>query len=210
MDVINLISKVQSFPDAKVTIPNLKYQPGFEHFANGPRLHEFLRGMNRNVLQKYDAVTVGEMPWVRDEEEIMKVVGAEAEELNMIFIFELVDIDNVPGDGRMAIHPWKPRQIRDCISRWQTIMSARNGWNSLFCENHDNPRSVSRFTNDSDEYREMGAKLLCLMQASLCGTLYVYQGEELGMRNIPLSWSAEEYKDVESVNFWRKYIQPVL
>ena len=204
MDVINLISKVQTFPDAKVTIPDLKYQPGFEYFANGPRLHEFLKGMNRNVLRKYDAVTVGEMPWVRDEEEILKVVGAEAEELNMIFIFELVDIDNAPDEGRMAIHPWQPKKIRDCISRWQTIMPARDGWNSLFCENHDNPRSVSRFTDDSDELRDLGAKLLCLMQVSLCGTLYIFQGEELGMRNVPLTWSPEEYKDVESVNFWKK------
>lgn len=204
MDVINLISKVQTFPDAKISIPDLKYQPGFEYFANGPRLHEFLKGMNRNVLRKYDAVTVGEMPWVRDEEEILKVVGAEAEELNMIFIFELVDIDNAPDEGRMAIHPWHPKQIRDCINRWQTIMPARDGWNSLFCENHDNPRSVSRFTDDSDEFRDLGAKLLCLMQVSLCGTLYIFQGEELGMRNIPLSWAPEEYKDVESVNFWKK------
>lgn len=72
--------------------------------------------------------------------------------------------------------------------------SDNDGWNSIFCENHDNPRSVSRYTDDSDEYRELGAKLLCLMQTTLSGTLFVYQGEELGMRNVPASWSPDEYK----------------
>ena len=84
-------------------------------------------------------------------------------------------------------------------------MIERDGWNSIFCENHDQPRSVSRYTDDSDAWRSHGAKLLCLMQASLAGTLYVYQGEELGLRNVPVEWEPEEYKDIESINFWKKY-----
>ena len=103
MDVINLISKVQDFPDAAVIVEGHKYQPGAEYYANGPRLHEYLKEIRSKVLSKYDTLTVGEMPFVRDEAEILRVVGAEARELNMIFAFDLVDIDNVPGDFKFTL-----------------------------------------------------------------------------------------------------------
>ncbi|CAO2654991.1 Nn.00g117240.m01.CDS01 [Neocucurbitaria sp. VM-36] len=205
MDVINLISKVQTFPDADVVVKDNKYQPGDKYYANGPRLHEWLKELNHNVLSKYDTITVGEMPFVRDEDEIMKVVGAESKELNMIFSFDLVDIDNVPGDFKFTLHPWDARDLKRILNRLQRLMLERDGWNSLFVENHDQPRSISRYTDDSDEMREYGAKLLCLMQTTLAGTLYVYQGEEIGMRNVPESWEPEEYKDIESINFFKKY-----
>lgn len=207
MDVINLISKVQDFPDAEVVVPGHKYQPGAQYYANGPRLHEWLKEINRKVLSKYDTITVGEMPFVRDEDEIMRVVGAESEELNMIFAFDLVDIDNVPGDFKFTLHPWDARDLKRIVNRLQRLMLERDGWNSLFVENHDQPRSVSRYTDDSDAWREMGAKLLCLMQTTLAGTLYVYQGEEIGMRNVPASWDPAEYKDIESINFFKKYAE---
>jgi oligo-1,6-glucosidase len=203
MDVINLISKHQDFPDAPVVV-KAKYQPGDKYYANGPRLHEYLKEINQKVLSKYDAMTVGEMPFVRNEDEIMRIVGATSGELNMIFAFDLVDIDNVPGDFKFTLHPWDARDLKRTVSRLQRLMLERDGWNSLFVENHDQPRSVSRYTDDSDEWREYGAKLLCLMQTTLAGTLYVYQGEELGMRNVPPEWEPSEYKDIESINFWKK------
>lgn len=83
-------------------------------------------------------------------------------------------------------------------------MIERDGWNTVFIENHDNPRSISRYADDSDQYRDKSAKLLSLMQTTLSGTLFVYQGEEIGMRNVPKEWDIDEYKDIESVNFWRK------
>jgi oligo-1,6-glucosidase len=204
MDVINLISKVQSFPDAEVTVKDNKYQPGDKFYANGPRLHEFLKDINRKVLSKYDTLTVGEMPFVRDNDEIIRVVGAQNEELNMIFCFDLVDIDNVPGDFKYTLHPWDASDLKKILNKLQRLMLERDGWNTLFVENHDQPRSVSRYTDDSDEWREYGAKLLCLMQTTLAGTLYVYQGEEIGMRNVPTSWEEKEYKDIESINFFKK------
>jgi oligo-1,6-glucosidase len=204
MDVINMISKVQTFPDAEVTNSNV-YQSGDKFFANGPRLHEYLQAINMEVLSKYDAMTVGEMPFVRDEDEIMRVVGATSGELNMIFSFDIVDIDNVPGEFKFTLHPWDASDLKRVISRLQRLMLERDGWNSVFVENHDQPRSVSRYTDDSDRYRVYGAKLLALLQTTLAGTLYVYQGEELGMRNVPASWKKEEYKDIESVNFFKKY-----
>jgi oligo-1,6-glucosidase len=206
MDVINLISKVQGYPDADIVVKNNRYQPGDKYYANGPRLHEYLKEINRKVLSKYDTLTVGEMPFVRDEDEIMRVVGAESEELNMIFSFDLVDIDNVPGDFKFTLHPWDATDLKRIVNRLQRLMLERDGWNSLFVENHDQPRSVSRYTDDSDEFREYGAKLLALMQSTLAGTLYVYQGEELGMRNVPKTWDESEYKDIESINFFKKCV----
>ncbi len=204
MDVINLISKVEGYPDAEVVDPNAPYQPGQKHFANGPHLHEYLQDINAKVLSHYDTITVGEMPFVHDESEIIKVVGSARKELNMIFIFDLVDIDNVPGSFRLTLHPWQPREIRRIITKYQRLMLDQDGWNSIFIENHDNPRSVSRYCDDSDAFRALGAKLLCLMQTTLAGTLYIYQGEELGMRNLRPEVPPEEYKDIESINYWRK------
>lgn len=104
MDVINHISKVQSFPDAPIVAPDHPYQPGHKYFANGPRMNEFLKEINREVLSKYDTITVGESPFVEDEKEVIKMVGAKEEELRMIFIFALVGIDD--GAYRMDLKPF--------------------------------------------------------------------------------------------------------
>ena len=205
MDVINLISKEKGYPDGRISDPGAKYQSGHEHFANGPHLHDYLQDMNEKVLSKYDTITVGEMPFIKDKNEILKVVKEDSKELNMIFIFELVDIDNEPGKSKLSMHPWKVSDLRKIMATWQDVMRGNDGWNSLFIENHDNPRSVSRYVDDStDESRELGAKLLALMQTTLSGTLYIYQGEELGMHNFPLDWGTEEYKDIETQNYWKK------
>jgi len=204
MDVINHISKVAGYPDAPIADPNAPYQPGQKFFCNGPHMHEYIRDINDKVLSKYDTITVGEMPMVRDQDELLKAVGADRHELNMIFIFDIVDIDNVPGSFRMTLHEWPPSEIRDILTKYQRLMLDRDGWNSIFVENHDNPRSVSRYTSDTDDYRDICAKLICLMQTTLSGTLYVYQGEELGMRNLRPEVSPGEYKDVESINYWKK------
>ena len=206
MDVINLISKDQRFPDAEPVLgPDRKYHPGGKYFVNGPRMHEYLQEIKHKVLQKYGAITVGEMPGVSDIDEILRTVNSTNGELNMIFIFDVVDIDNAPGKVRMTLREWSVKDLNRAISKWQRAMIERDGWNSVFCENHDNPRSVSRYCDDSDAFRDYGAKLLALMQTTLSGTLFVYQGEELGMRNVPKSWDImKEYKDIESINFWKK------
>ncbi|KAI9738643.1 MAG: hypothetical protein M1834_008148 [Cirrosporium novae-zelandiae] len=206
MDVINLISKIQTFPDAEPVLgPDHKYHPGSKYYVNGPRLHEFLKEMRQEVLSKYDAITVGEMPYVSDVDEILRVVSTKEGELNMIFIFDIVDIDNIPGKVRLTLQDWTVRDLKNIVTKWQRTMIDRDGWNSVFIENHDNARSVSRYTDDSDATRHPAAKLLAMLQTTLGGTLYVYQGEEIGMRNVPTSWSPEtEYKDIDSVNFWKK------
>ncbi|KAL8693392.1 MAG: hypothetical protein Q9218_001784 [Villophora microphyllina] len=206
MDVINFISKDQRFPDAEPVLgPSRKYHPGSKFFINGPRMHEFLQEIKHKVLEKYGAITVGEMPGVRDVDEIIRTVKSGTGELNMIFIFDIVDIDNVPGKVRMTLQEWSVKDLRRIVGKWQRIMIERDGWNSVFVENHDNPRSVSRYADDSDKYRTYSATLLALMQTTLNGTLFVYQGEELGMRNFPKSWDPlKDYKDIEAINFWKK------
>lgn len=185
MDVINLISKDQRFPDADPALgPNHKYHPGSEYYQNGPRMHEYLQEIKHKVLQKYGAITVGEMPGSSDIEEKIRTVGRTSGELNMIFIFDIVELDAEPGKVRMTLHEWSVKDLARAISKWQRAMFEHDGWNSVFIENHDNPRSVSRYCDDSDAYREHGSKLLALMQTTLSGTLFVYQGEELGMRNV--------------------------
>lgn len=202
MDVINLISKDQSFKDAVETRPGKYYQPGTHHFANGPKLRDYLQEMKAEVLSKHDLLTVGEMPFLSDADRILEIVKAEEGSLNMIFTFDLMSLDEVPGESKFSHKPWDVRDLAQIISKMRRVITER-GWKSLYVENHDQPRSVSRFCDDSDEYRDMGAKLLCIMQTTLTGTLYVYQGEELGMRNIPPDWPPEEYKDVESVCYWK-------
>jgi len=204
MDVINMISKVPTYPDAPIVLDPAThlYQPGTQFFVNGPKMHDYMREMYEQVLSKYDNVTVGEMPGVDSEDEILRTVGANAKELNMIFIFALVDIDKP--NVRMALKDWDVKEMKSIVSRWQNVMIERNGWNSVFIENHDNPRSVSRYTDDSDEWRDKGAKLLALMQTTLGGTIFVYQGEEIGIKNAPIEWDPTEYKDIETINYWNK------
>ena len=158
--------------------------------------------MRKEALDHYDTITVGEMPFVDDEDEIMRVVGPDRGELNMIFLVALVNVDD--GVFRMDLKEWHPSEIKKIMTKHQRLMQDRNGWNSLFVENHDNPRAISRYCDDGDEYREISSRLLCLMETTLSGTLYVYQGLELGMRNVPKEWAPEEYKDIETINYWAK------
>ncbi|RGP79410.1 hypothetical protein FLONG3_2465 [Fusarium longipes] len=202
MDVINLISKHPNFPDADIRHPGRKYQPAEKYFANGKRLMDYLQEMKTEVFNNYDTLTVGEMPFLDGEEERLQMVKAEEGVVNMIFTFEMIGLDIVPEKGRFSNKPWCVRDLRAIVEKSCRIVT-KDGWSTLFCENHDQPRSVTRFCDDSDEHRVTGTKLLSIMQTSLPGTLYLYQGEELGMRNVPLSWGPEEYKDIESVKYWK-------
>ena len=210
MDVINLISKDSNFPDAApLSGKDRQYFPGTKYYANGPRMHEYLQEIKHKVLIPHNAITVGEMPHVNDINEIIRTVGAKSGELNMIFIFDIVELDTPPGWPRMNLKKFSVKEMGEPITKWQKAMIENDGWNSVFIENHDNPRSVSRYTSDSDKdnARDLGAKLLALLQTTQSGTIFVYQGEELGMRNVPAAWDVSEYKDIESINFWKACLE---
>jgi oligo-1,6-glucosidase len=196
MDVINFISKAPGLPDgADGGTPR-----GAEHFQNGPRIHEFLHEMNVAVFaDRPDAfLTVGEMPGVTIDE-ARKYTDPDRREVDMVFQFEHVGLDGGPG-GKWGIRPFRLVDLKRSLSRWQDGL-AEVGWNSLYLDNHDQPRAVSRFGDDSPRYRVMSAKALALMLHLHRGTPYVYQGDELGMTNVPFN-SIDEFRDIESLNHY--------
>ncbi|GGG03552.1 glycoside hydrolase family 13 protein [Paenibacillus aceti] len=197
MDVINMISKVEGLPDGE---GESKYKDGGKYFMNGPRIHEFLQEMNREVLSKYDVMTVGETPGVSPEEAAL-YVGEDRGELSMVFQFESMDIDSGPG-GKWYVTPWKLLDFKRIMSKWQTELDGK-GWNSLFLNNHDQPRMVSRFGNDG-QYRKESAKMLGTLLHTMQGTPFIYQGEELGMTNVKFA-TIEEYQDIETHNMFKEH-----
>ncbi|KAJ5772269.1 Glycoside hydrolase superfamily [Penicillium odoratum] len=205
MDVINFISKDQRFLDAPIKDPRTLWQWGDRWYANGPRLHEYLQGLGK-ILQEYDAFSVGEMPFVKDEEEVLKAVQFDRHEINMIFNFEHVDIDHGTYD-KFEPGSWKLTDLKDFFQRWQTFMYANDGWNALYWENHDQPRCVDRYVNASEEKRFVASKMLAIALALQSGTPFVYQGQELAMGNVPKSWSIESYKDIDCLNHWERVIK---
>jgi oligo-1,6-glucosidase len=200
MDVINFISKDNSYPDGEVHGKN-RYGDGSKHFMNGPRIHEFLQEMNKEVLSKYDVFTVGEMPGV-DAEQGKLYTGTERNELNMVFQFEHVDVGNGPG-GKWTPQPWKLTELKGILAKWQYGL-ADDGWNSLYWNNHDQPRAVSRFGNDK-EYYEKSAKMLATCLHMMKGTPYIYQGEEIGMTNVAFD-SIDDYRDLEILNMYNEAV----
>lgn len=201
MDVISMISKDPAFPDGEVR--NGLYGDNGPFVCNGPHVHEYLREMNQEVLSKYDIMTVGEAAGVTIEE-AKKYAGETTGELNMVFQFEHVEL----GDHRIG--KWSAKEVplkdlREAMNRWQINLEGK-AWNSLFWDNHDQPRAVSRFGDDSPMYREVSAKMLATCLHMMKGTPYIYQGEELGMTNAYFS-KLEDYRDIESINAYHEYTE---
>jgi oligo-1,6-glucosidase len=199
MDVISMISKDQSFKDGE---NNGGLFGDFGPYSvHGPRVHEFLKEMNKKVLSKYDIVTVGETAGVTVEE-AKKYAGTDTNELNMVFQFEHMELDN-NNNFKWNDKPPKLSELKKVFTKWQVELEDK-AWNSLFWDNHDQPRVVSRFGNDK-EYREVSAKMLATCLHMMQGTPYIYQGEELGMTNIHFN-SIEEYNDIESINAYNELV----
>lgn len=193
MDVISCISKDQSFADGKPLASGLT---NHEVAANGPRVHEFLREMNRRVLSKYDIMTVGECAGCTLEE-AKKYASLDGSELSMAFEFEHPAVDDHPTLGHYALGSFDLLKLKKVMTKWQTGLEGI-AWNSLYWSNHDQVRIVSRWGNDSPEYRVVSAKMLGTCLHFMKGTPYVYEGEEIGMTNLPYMDSIDDYDDIES------------
>ena len=198
MDVISLLSKVQTFPDGECK--GGLYGDSDPYICSGPRIHEFLREMNKEVLSKYDLITVGETAGVTIEQ-AKKYANLDGSELNMVFQFEHAFLANGPY-GKWTDNPVPLLELKQVMSKWQTALEGK-AWNSLYWDNHDQPRAVSRYGNDSSEFREISAKMLATCLHMMQGTPYIYQGEELGMTNIYFD-SIDDYKDIECIDNYRE------
>ena len=197
MDVISMISKTEEMPDGEVKGLYGDYSP---YCVHGPKVHEYLREMNREVLSKYDLMTVGETSGVTPEQACF-YAGFDTHELNMVFQFDHVDDHGKYGkwnDERMPL-----TKLKGILSKWQNELFGR-AWNSLFWDNHDQPRAVSRFGNDDPKWRVLSAKMLAACLHMMQGTPYIYQGEELGMTNYPFK-GPEDFHDIESIHAYEEW-----
>nr|WP_299066839.1 alpha-glucosidase [uncultured Allomuricauda sp.] len=194
MDVIPFISKDISYPELPA-----EYNGNFVPFyANGPKLHEYLHEMNQEVLSKYDIMTVGETPGVARDQALL-FVDEERKELNMFFHFELMSLDR-DGDEVfwMREDKWKLTEFKKIHSDWDETF-AEKGWGSMFLSNHDNPRTVSRWGNDSPEHWHNSATMLHTFLLTMKGTPYFYYGDEIGMSNIRFD-TIDDYQDINTLN----------
>ncbi len=194
LDVVNLLSKDQSFPQAP------EGTDGRQFYTDGPRIHEFLHEMNQEAFR--GKLTVGEMSSTTVEH-CVRYTRPENEELDMTFSFHHLKVD-YPGGQKWTDAPMDFGALKDILTHWQVGMAAGGGWNAVFWCNHDQPRVVSRFGDDG-RYRVESAKMLATAVHLLQGTPYIYQGEEFGMTN-PHFTSIGQYRDVESLNAYRELI----
>ncbi|PGU29028.1 alpha,alpha-phosphotrehalase [Bacillus cereus] len=195
LDVINLISKDQSFLNDDGSTAT---SDGRKYYTDGPRVHEYLQEMNRNVFEGKDVITVGEMSSTTIDN-CIKYSNPERNELSMTFSFHHLKVDYPNGD-KWTKAAFDFIKLKEIMSNWQIEMQKGGGWNALFWCNHDQPRIVSRFGDDG-KYRNESAKMLATAMHMLQGTPYIYQGEEIGMMN-PKFESIEQYRDVESLNIY--------
>lgn len=203
MDVINLISKPTGLPDVKGTATA---GTTMDLVADGPKLNQYLTEMNEQVLSRYDVMTVGEMPGSTPKDAI-KYTGLDSHELNMVFQFEHVGLSPNPDLrlGKWNDQPVKLVELKSALNRWQKALDGK-GWNSLYWNNHDQPRAVSRFGSGDPKYRVLSAKMLATTLHFLQGTPYVYQGEEIAMTNAHFT-DINQYEDLESLNIYQEMVK---
>lgn len=201
LDSISLISKNQDFPDTP-DVPEGEFGSPYFGASNGPHVHEYLQEMNREALSQYDGLmTVGEATRTPVEKAVL-YTDPVRKELNMIFQFDHMHVDY--GEyGRYADLRFKLSDLKKSMVQWQDKLH-EHGWNSLYWNNHDQPRTVSRFGNDSEEFREKSAKMLATVLHFQQGTPFIFQGEEIGMTNANFN-KIEEYRDLESHNMYQKF-----
>lgn len=188
-DVISVISKTPELPNGKWN-PFIK---GLDKFVNGPNIHKYLQEINNQIISKYDCMTVGEMVFLTPE---VANEYFQGKEFDMLFHFEHTGVDSFMG-LKWFILKFKPKKLKRIFSKWQYNVN----WNSLFLENHDQPRSISRF-GDEGKFQIQSAKMLATMLYFQKGTPYIYQGQELGMTNAHFE-NIEDYKDIESQNIYK-------
>ncbi|SFE06311.1 oligo-1,6-glucosidase/alpha-glucosidase [Bacillus sp. OV194] len=198
VDAITHIKKAQGLEDLP-NPGNKRYVPSWGGHLNQPGIQDFLKELKENVFMNDKIMTVGETPGVSPEG-AREYVDEEIGKFNMVFQFEHMGLDQTE-ESKWDLAPWKLSDLKDVLTKWQKGLEG-SGWNSLYLENHDQPRSVSRFGNDK-EYHNKSAKMLAAFYQFMQGTPYIYQGQEIGMTNVQFE-SIEDYRDVEILNLYRE------
>ena len=199
MDAFSFYSKTPGPPD--VPSNNKSFLSGQYLYMDGPNEHKYLQQMHREVLSHYDAFTVGEYGVTFDMDTVQIYVGASRKEINSVFLTNMCDI----GRDGFEFTPYNLTGWRAAVNFTQAVGSpaAGDGWNTVYLENHDLPRSISRFADDSSEYRVQGGKILSMMLSTLSGTLFLYQQQEIGMVNVPETWPISNYRDTYSLVYYQ-------
>jgi oligo-1,6-glucosidase len=207
IDTVNMYSKPVGLPDAPVKDASTPWQDAGLIYCNGPRMDEYLGEMNA-ILSRYDAMSVGECPNTPDPKRVFGYVSEKAAKLNMVFQFDSVDV-GIGSVSRYSTEPFNYTlgDVKNAICRTQSLIGEGDAWTTSFIENHDQARSISRYGDDSAQWRNRSGKMLAMLFASLSGTLFIYQGQEIGMINMPTDWSMAEYKDVDSINCYAEVMR---
>ncbi|MCY8976707.1 glycoside hydrolase family 13 protein [Bacillus atrophaeus] len=200
IDQLHLISKKEYLPSYEDYVQGKAESKPFQ--PNGRRIHDYLTEMTEEVFSQYDVMSVGEAGTVTPEEGLT-YTGTDEHELNMIFHFQHMELDQQPGKEHWDLKPLELSDLKSVLTKWQKKLENK-GWNTLFWCNHDQPRIVSRF-GDEGKYRKESAKMLASVLYLMKGTPYIYQGEELGMTNAPFT-RIEDYKDIQTVNMYHKRV----
>lgn len=203
IDTAGMYSKRPTFEDAPIVFPDRDIQPAGYYTDTGPRIHEFHKEMFSQVTSKYDVMTVGEVGHCSLEDKL-KYVSAKEGEMNMMFLFDLVDNDSGEND-KFNYLGFDLLRFKNAVTNMCSFIKGTDAWSTVFIENHDQARSISRFGNPSPEWRVKSGKLLASMLITLTGTLFIYQGQEIGMINIPLEWDLSEYLDICTINYLAKF-----
>lgn len=202
VDTCNLYSKDISFPNADILLPEEQYQPAFKHFENGPRMHEWIQEQRRICIDKYgEVLMVGECPG-SDFETVLQYVSEARKELSCVFDFEVVDLgtNRSVGAKKHQFYKHPLPDFKKALAKVQEVVMHSDAWATVFLENHDQGRSVSLFATQDPAYRESAAKMLAMLISSLTGTLFMYQGQEIGTYNHSADWSIEDLRDIDSIN----------
>ncbi|KAK6198483.1 glycoside hydrolase superfamily [Scheffersomyces amazonensis] len=202
IDTAGMYSKVQSFKDVPIIFPDKDFQPCKLYHQHGPRIHEFHKEIYERFIEPFNAITVGEVGH-STREESLKYVSEEAKEMNMMFLFDVVEV-GVDSRDRFRYKGYDLIDFKRAFHTQSSFSEGTDAWSTIFIENHDQPRSISRFGNDSPEFRVQSGKALATLQVALTGTEFIYQGQEIGMINLPRSWDIKEYQDINTVNYFRE------